>query len=522
MTCDYDGYALHSKYNPEKEAETFVKNLSCPFVPKAVVVIAPALSYCAEYLKKKFHGALLCAIRFSDDFSDTDCLWDKVFFYDERQKIQRISDAIFDFLGEEILAATFFVSWQPSSKIFPSKDAKIWSEIKTATEKSRSVLFTRSYFASKWMANVLKFVMRTNKTATVEKGNAPVVVAASGPSLAIALDALKKHREKFFLIAVSSAVAVCQKNGITPDLCMTTDGGYWAERHFDFSPCDENVCVAQSVEGAVPSRMRKSCRILPLCYSDGMASVLASECGFEMMKAERNGTVSGTALMFALQITDRKIFICGLDLCPSPASQHAMPNALDNINSCFENRTATKETASTAARFRSSESLGIYRAWFSSLPFEITSRVFRVTDGLLQPLGKIQDIDTVRFEAEIKKVVVKNKSGSGFKNENSNSSSTGTSGNTSASGMKGNNECAVTMPVIKNTFSKKSCAEIKSYVKKFIRQKSATDEWMHEFFPAEYVSMERSVELAAKQKMQNLIFERNEKMCLRLRRLVTE
>lgn len=517
MTCAYDGYALHSKYNPEKEAETFVKNLSCPFAPKAVVVIAPALSYCAEYLKKKFHGALLCAIRFSDDFSDTDRLWDKVFFC-ERQKV---SDAMFDFLGEEILSATFFVSWQPSSKIFPSKDAETWNEIKTATEKSRSVLFTRSYFASKWMVNALKFLMRTNQTVLLEKGNAPVVVAASGPSLVTALDVLKKYREKFFLIAVSSAVAVCQKNDITPDLCMTTDGGYWAERHFDFFSCDENVCVAHSVEGAVPSRMRKSCRILPLCYSDGMASVLASECGFELMKAERNGTVSGTALMFALQITDKKIFICGLDLCPSSASQHAMPNALDSINSCSENRTSTKETASTAARFRSSESLGIYRAWFSNLPFEITNRVFRVTDGLLQPLGKIQDVDTVYFEDEIKKVVVKNKSGGGFDNENSNSISK--SGNTSANATsKNSDECAVTMPAIKNTSAKKSCAEIKSYVKKFIRQKNATDEWMHEFFPAEYVSMERSVELAAKQKMQNLIFERNEKMCSRLWRLVTE
>ena len=140
-TCVCDGKYLHSKYSPQTEAERFVSNVQTSFQPVCVVVVEPALSYCAPFLKKRFPNAILVAIRFCDDFSKTDFLWNKVFRFDNR-----LSQELFDFLGEENLCATLFVDWSASRAIFSKENAKTWEEIKSAVEKARSLILTREYF----------------------------------------------------------------------------------------------------------------------------------------------------------------------------------------------------------------------------------------------------------------------------------------------------------------------------------------------------------------------------------------
>lgn len=485
-TCEYDGIALHSKYNPVKEAETFVKNITCDFIPKAVIITEPALSYCADFLRARFGGALLCTVRFRGDrgFSATDCKWDRVFYLvDSAAKDERLASEIFDFLGEEILCATLFLSWQPSAKIFKPESDAAWKGIKNATEKARSVLFTRGFFSARWILNSVAFCCNVKKICGVHKGDAPVVIAASGPSLEASFGALKKNRDSFFLIAVSSAVTSCLRHSVVPDLCLTTDGGWWAERHFDFF---KNVsCVAMPPEAAFPSALYENTNILPLGYGDGLSDELLRKCGFSCAKAERNGTVSGTAAMFALALTSGKVFFCGLDLSLSKKFQHAMPNALDTLNCAADNFLRTKETRITASRFSSSSSLDIYRAWFSSLPENISERIFRVYGKELftSHLGKIQDINTASFEEMIK-------SGGG------------------------------TLPVVYDKKIPYAHQERLQIIRKFIDSNCNSTRWLHEFFPAEFISINRTINDDDKKNMQDILNERNKKLCDRIWRLI--
>ena len=68
-TASVDGHFLHSNYAPKKEAERFVENLLLPYTPSSIIISEPALSYTAEYFRKRFPDIKLGAIRYCSDFS---------------------------------------------------------------------------------------------------------------------------------------------------------------------------------------------------------------------------------------------------------------------------------------------------------------------------------------------------------------------------------------------------------------------------------------------------------------------
>lgn len=528
-TCCYNGVALHSRYNPEHEAEVFVQNSNCTFLPKAVIVIEPCISYCVSFLRKSFPSAILCAVRFTEkaDFSEHDKLWDKVFFLEKSDKsgndadcrgsdagisgfffAEKLSSDIYNFLGEEILCATFSLSWQPSAKIFMKETETAWNALKLATEKARAVLFTRGYFSSRWICNAVKNCINMKKTYTIARGNIPVVVAASGPSLSGAIKILKEKRDTFFLMAVSSAVSVLIENKIIPDLCITTDGGYWAKRHLDFisEKCIEmgkKTFWAFPPEACVPQKICETENILPLSYARGMAKELLTLCGIKYTDAEENGTVSGTALMMALSITDGDIYFCGLDLAPSISMQHAQPNALEKINSVADTKIKPKETRIMSSRFSSSASLEIYRNWFSSLDEKTTRRVFRVFSEkpFEKHLGNIKDISVHELN--------------NFLSESCGNYGQANNAETHLS----NGEKKLQKPKMTEQTNK---IEKLKMVENFINENSETEKWKKEFFPLETLSIERTVDETEKNKMICLLEERNKKLCAKLLKIVNE
>ena len=113
----------------------------------------------------------------------------------------------------------------------------------------------------------------------------------------------------------------------------------------------------------------------------------------------RNGTVSGTALLFAAKYCKKNIFMCGLDLAPQKGFQHTQPNELENNSAVFDNRIQTKEKRLSASGF-SSTSLDIYRQWFNSINLSLQNRkVFRLIEKSQSKnnLGWIQDITVNEF-----------------------------------------------------------------------------------------------------------------------------
>ncbi|HBG66035.1 MAG TPA: hypothetical protein DDW78_06135 [Treponema sp.] len=389
MTCTCKSIRLHSAYKPGHEAERFVQSISCDFTPGYVTVTGPALSYCIPYFKQRFPSAKLCAIRYAQEFSSTDNLWDKVFY--AADTAVPLSEQLFMYMGEEGLASCLFVSWQPSEKAFPDAYEASWKAIKSAVIKSRNILATRSFFAKRWAKNALRFCHFAKQTARIQAGDAPVLICASGPSLKASLPLIRRHRDSFFLIAVSSALQPLVHEAIIPDICISTDGGYWAKLHLAAAlQAHPEIVLALPAEAACYAQAF-SHTIVPLSYGDGISETLLQACGFAAIHAERNGTVSGTAAQLALSLTSGDVFFCGLDLAPSSGAAHTAPNALECFHAPADCRLRTQETRTAPATFPSA-SLSLYADWFAAQDFG--GRLFRLSDHYRyrNSLGSIQDI----------------------------------------------------------------------------------------------------------------------------------
>ena len=449
-TCSVNGVHLHSTYNPTHEAELFAASLSSSFSPQYIIVTEPALSYCAQFLRKRFPNARIGAVRYDTAFASSDTLWDIVF--DANSKL---ADELFNALGEEGICSTLFASWKASERAYIPQHDTAWSKIKDALMKSRDVLFTRSYFSSRWILNAVSFCTHVSRTAHITKGTCPVVIAASGPSLENTLPYLKKFRVSFFLIAVSSALSVLAAHNITPDICISTDGGFYARAHMlQFNALLKEVPLACASEAACPhSLLAQSC-FIPLSYGDGISSALMECCSIPAMHAERNGTVSGTALCLAQNITSDRVFLCGFDMAPSAGFQHTQPNMLEQSASYCDRRTASKETRINVSRF-SSKPLELYRAWFQALPSERVKNVFRLSHHFCYAyeLGFIEDIDFSFFEKSLHQT---------------------------------QRMPQLAMQNIPSTEQRINSAA------SFIKSHASSDAWLHEIFPAEYIAWQHA------------------------------
>ena len=398
-TCSIDHKHLHSSYNPEREAERFVTGIQCDYSPDYVVITGPGLSYTAKYLRERFPAAKLICIHFCREFHKSDILWDKTILYEDPADSQSLVDTLFRTMGEEGTAASLFVSWPPSEQIFTQHYRNAWLQIKRALIQSTQILTTSTYFAKRWTKNSLKLFARLSTYFKLPETSLPVVVCASGPSLESSLPMIKQYRNRFFLLAVSSAAEPLLHRDIIPDMVLTTDGGYWAKLHLTHSfQKHREIPLAIPFEGAVFSKVMEQHPIIPLDYGDGPAASISKSLELETSCCLRNGTVSGTAALMALEITSGKVFFCGLDLGESAGYAHTQPNKLEQINSCSDNRLRPLETRIAPSSFESPQ-LNLYRSWFDSQDFD--SRLYRLSDhySFKYPLKTVRDVDWHFFDA---------------------------------------------------------------------------------------------------------------------------
>ena len=396
-TASVDGHFLHSNYAPKKEAERFVENLKLPYTPSSIIISEPALSYIAEYLRKKFPGIKLGVIRYNSFFSSYNSAFDFVLDFYSHSDFETYLETK---LSEEELLTAFFVSWTPSAQIFKDEDKNVWLAIKAAMERAKTLLITRQYFEKKWFLNSCKFLKNlhtvVNFQGLIEKD---LLIISSGPSLRPYLQFIRENQNSFFIICLSSAISLCLANKIIPDLCMTSDGGFWAGEHLKKLK-KYDIALAMPAEAYCPQELFSHLKILPLKYGEGISKELMEAAELNCKNAVRNGTVSGTALLFGIQYFTKNIFMCGLDMAPQTGYQHTQPNELETNSAAKDFRLSTKEGRLARAELAGS-SLDIYRSWFSGTHFKLDNGrgLYRLIEkeNRKNNLGEIKDINLDTF-----------------------------------------------------------------------------------------------------------------------------
>lgn len=394
------GHFLHSNYAPAKEAQRFVENLQVPYNPSLIIITEPGLSYVCTFLRTRFQGLKIGAIRYHKGFEAYNNNFDFVLNYFEHPDFEAYLENIFT---EDQLLTSFFTPWPASSQIFVDEDKEIWNAIKAAMFRSKTLLITRQYFEKKWFINSCNFLRNIKNEISFDKIiHKDTLIISSGPSLLPFIDLIREYRKSFFIICLSSAISVCLKNEIRPDICMSTDGGYWAGQHLK-ALYKNKIPLAMSAEAYCPKDLLSKLDILPLDYEEGISSKILSVSKVNSKKAVRNGTVSGTALLFAAAYCDKNIYLSGLDMACQKGYQHAQPNQLE-YNACLkDNRLSTKLLRLTKSELTNG-SLDIYKDWFINNPLKLGNRkVFRLIENPKNKLGWIKDINKTTFKKSISK-----------------------------------------------------------------------------------------------------------------------
>lgn len=402
LTCSVNKINIHSSYNPETEASRFVSSIQKTFNPSCIIITEPALSYCSTYLKKEFPNAKLIAIRYTNFFDKWNFNWDKVLYYKDLSE-----ELLLSILKEEELYSTLFLSWPPSVNIYKEKEEKTWKIFKNVFIRAKTVLFTRSYFSTRWIINTVNFIKYANNFYKIEKANQDILICASGLSLENSIKKIKQHKNNFFVIALSSSVNYLLNNNIIPDLVFSTDGGYWAKKHLDVLK-KYDIPIALTNEANISKKLYSK-KIVPFYYKDSVSSKILELTNIPFLLAEPNGTVSGTALKASLNMTTKNIYFCGLDLSNSKGFQHSKPNKLEIINSTFDNKIKNKQTRLYKAELQT-ESLDIYKNWFIENSKYFNNRVYRLSDNYKfnNNLGFIKDInfEEINYSKDTSKIKI--------------------------------------------------------------------------------------------------------------------
>ncbi|EFW36559.1 6-hydroxymethylpterin diphosphokinase MptE-like protein [Treponema phagedenis] len=354
--------ALHSKYNPQKEAETFAGSIKTN--PAIIVISEPGESYAAESLRKRFPSAKLIALRYSQTlFSESDFLWDSVW----RPQAGSLEFFLIQNIHDEELSNTIFIPWKPADRAFPDEAKLVWQGIATAIKMIQSEMATRTFFGKRWLANILRNSMFAEQVIDFSFYAERVIFAAAGQSLEKCLS--KKTGAP--IAAVSSALSALAYRGVKPIFCVSTDGGFWAAAHLKRIATD--IPVLFPLEAAIPSNVLINNPLSFLNYGSKTESFFLDALQAPSISAQRNGSVSGTMAELLFNFRIKKIYLCGLDLAEGKGFQHARPHA-SGIAKTFR----TMPLASIIAKGGNPQSLEIYANWFMQLPKEKTDCLIRV------------------------------------------------------------------------------------------------------------------------------------------------
>jgi len=387
---------LHSRYNPQGEAERYIDSLSLNENIRFFILIEPGLGYIIAPLKKKAPYAKVIALHVEKPGQEPTTQEPKVkepaaqmpTVPADSQWYPETGVSVQDFLEAEIPDLQAFeirlLEWRPALNVYGSLYRNLVEEAAAFIKRSDANARTAKAFGSRWFKNFLKnlSIIKTviSPVSPVNDNQSgvslPLLVTGAGPGLEDAIPIIKSAIKNeavpggIFIMASSSSIAALDANGLIPDLAISTDGSNWARLHLfslfrNNSKKKETWPLAASLTAALPSQ----CGTLPvLPISDGSLwqTLILRELKIPFITLPQRGTVTATALDLAFALTGGQIYIAGMDLSNRDICSHARPYSFDILIEEKASRAnpAYSQTYKRSSLLKAGGSYGIYASWF--------------------------------------------------------------------------------------------------------------------------------------------------------------
>ena len=372
-----DAASLHSRYNPQAEADRYIDALELSGDIKYFILIEPGLGYLIPALQSRFKTGKIIVLhadsRFRETHAETDGI--PVWYPDSEQPVQA-------FLENEIpdggAASVRIIEWRPGLRAYGEICLALVTETAAFIKRADASRRTAAAFGARWVNNFFRNAALVQRALCFKPARVPVIITGSGPGLETALPQILSMRERAFVLAASSSLLALAQGGITPDMVISTDGGAWALSHL-------HACfrhggrqpLAVALSAALPSQ----CGLRPfLIMNDGSLwqSIILNTLGIPSVLIPPRGTVTASALELALALSSGAIYLAGMDLALRDIRSHARPYAFDPV---FSGR-ASRFTPLYSQYFSRSGDMSrggshdVYAAWFKNRLAELPGRVF--------------------------------------------------------------------------------------------------------------------------------------------------
>lgn len=393
-----DGVALHSPYDPGAEARRFAREALGGTPVSTVVLLGEGLGYLGDALAEAAPGARLVTVCYSADV--------------DRHAVRRASaswspsspTSLAGFLrgtiGELDVEGLKVVEWPASARLFPEEARRAALAVRTVVRELNGSCATVAAMGRLWIRCAVWNLVGIDdvRRAQTSAHDRPIVIAASGPTLARSLDALAEVRTGFELWALPSAVHALVEAGLAPDLVVLTDPGHWAMVHLHFA---RTTCPVAMPLSAARGTWRCGVPVRLLSQGTLVERDLLAAAGIDAPLAPPHGTVAATALELALAATTGPVILAGLDLSALDSETHVRPNAFDVLLRIADGRLSPHHGLAYARarsgeaetriaggiRVRVSRSLDTYAGWLADRAAAAGGRVFRAAPSAVDLPG---------------------------------------------------------------------------------------------------------------------------------------
>ncbi len=365
--------AVCSKYDPQKEAETFAAQFKDSDLFFVVAGLCAGL-HVEKLLEKNSSRKIIVVENSAEDF---DFLMqiplckklseDKRIIFSTPQKI--FSDILQNYFPAVYgtLTFCFLRGWENA---FHENFAVIKTLVEKAIQSVKADFAVQAHFGKIWQKNIfenLKIHSMQKKSGALlkslkSKNNRICAVIAAGPSLDDSIQKLKENPDRYFIIATDTAYSVLLKSQILPDVVVSIDGQNISRAHFLHQNLyknlkkDKNTVFALDLcaNSSISKKLFEQNEELVFFSSGHPLSNLARFFNGENFPALQSGsgtvTIAAADLGFSLEFT--QFDFLGADFCYSRGKPYAKGTYLDDIYFKAQNRLETVEKKYCALMFR--------------------------------------------------------------------------------------------------------------------------------------------------------------------------
>ena len=365
------GAALHSLYNPEREALNAVTQAevasksSCVFFGTGLGW--QIIEFCKKYSDKKLVILEPDLVRFFSVLAVLD--WEEVFKHQnlilalgcpQESVLSLLEDGSKVNVGNTGVSDAFIFDLPA----FTAHEAGYFNDVRTIIKRNQRKneinAATLKKFGRLWVRNSMKNLEELSRCQGLSgykgaDGALPFLIVGAGPSLGGLLPQLSELKKRMVVVCVETALHTLLKAGIQPDFILLMDPQFWAWRHIAGLSAPEAVLITEV--SAYPSAFRFPCKKIRLCKSQfPVGQYFENKLSLDLGDLGTGGSVASAAWNFAHYCGAKRIFTAGLDLSFPAKETHIKGSSAEQTFHTLAGRTKTVENFTAGVLFSANAS----------------------------------------------------------------------------------------------------------------------------------------------------------------------